>query len=118
MESDRRILEEARINLLKVLDNVSAGLRDECEAKRKKLDLLLQWVVEGKANGKVEDIRKGTATIKKYEKRLAALMVLYGEICLEGYSDITAMRKHFQNEMGEIWTPISEPSTEKESDGN
>lgn len=117
-ELNRRILEETRINLLKIIDNVSSSLRGECEAKRKRLDLLLQWVVEGKASGRTEDIKKGTATIGKYEKRLAALMVLYGEICFEEYSDITSMRKHFQDGMGEIWAPISDPSTEEKSDGN
>lgn len=117
-DSDRKILEETRINLLKIIDNVSSGLRDECETKRKKFDLLLQWAVDGKANGRTEDIKKGAETIRGYEGRLASLMLLYGEVCFKDFSDIVSMRKHFQDGMQGIWSPVSDPSTEDHSDEN
>ncbi|WP_420170419.1 hypothetical protein ACN99C_17915 [Pseudomonas alloputida] len=102
-ESERRVLEEYRISLLRALDNCAAGVRSEYQDKRQRVDTLFQWSITGVANTSKESLQAGLDNLKRYEKRLALMMLLYGEICCEDFDDVASMKKYYDDKLSEIW---------------
>lgn len=109
-EQERRLVEEARLNLLKILENYSAGLQKECDTRRQGINILLQWSMEGR-NVDPEKIEKVRSKISQYEKQLAAFSVLYDSLCFGDYADVSAIKSHYKSEMERICSdPISSPA--------
>lgn len=102
-EADRRIVEETRLNVLKTLDNYSMALHREYENKRKGLDQLLQWAMDGKASPTRDQIDSVRSKISAYEKRLAALTMLYSDLCFNEFTDVSSIKTHYQSEMERLW---------------
>lgn len=102
-EADRRVVEETRLNVLKTLDNYSIALHREYESKRKGLDQLLQWAMDGKAAPTREQIDRVRSKISAYEVRLAELTMLYSDLCFKEFTDVSSIKTHFQSEMKRAW---------------
>ncbi|MDM9555580.1 hypothetical protein QU926_18320 [Pseudomonas asiatica] len=111
-DADRRVLEESRLNLLRTIDNYTAALNIECDTKRRSLETLMNWVMDGKGSPTKDEINKCREKIRQYEKRLAAVMLLYGDLCFEDFNDVSSMKEFYKKEMEKIWSdpqPSPEP---------
>lgn len=102
-EADRRVIEETRLNILRTLEHSVRALNQELEIKRRKLDMLLQWVMDGKSGPTPEEVEKLQGGIRKQERRIAAMSMLYDTLCFEDYECVGSIKAAYKSGMEVIW---------------
>lgn len=101
--SERKIVEETRLNVLKTLEFTTRSLSDELDVKRKGAEQMMMWGVEGKIIVTLEKIEKVNLKIKAYERRLAEMMNLHISLCFDDYEDAKSIKDYYQSEMTRIF---------------
>ncbi|WP_169857673.1 hypothetical protein [Pseudomonas mandelii] len=114
-ESDRRVVEETRLNVLKTLENYSSALQAEYEIKRRGFETLLKSGMDGKAGPTRDQIDGMHTKLSDYETCLAALTMLYSELCFNDFTDVGSIKDYYQSEMSGIWAKW--PPATKDGDG-
>lgn len=102
-EADRRVVEETRLNILRTLEHSTSALNQELTTKRRGLETLFQWVVDGKGRATPEEVEGIQAKIKTYEKNIASMITLYDSICFEDYESVDAIKAQYKAGMQKIW---------------
>lgn len=114
-ESARRLIEESRVSALRALDKYIHGIRAEYEQKKSQLNSMHQWVLDGKANPSADDMKRMTVKLKEYEKKLALMTILYGDLCFGDFENVEELRGKFQAGVAEIWHPSAKQSDAPEA---
>ncbi|UXZ44529.1 hypothetical protein [Pseudomonas soli] len=109
-EAARRLIEESRISALQALNGYMDGVRSEYERKRSQFDVLYQWMIDGKAATSKEDVAAITEKLKLYEKKLALMMILYGDVCFGEFPTVENLKKTVNDGLADIWDPGEGPS--------
>jgi hypothetical protein len=102
-DADRRLVEESRLNVLKTLDNYSSALHKEFETKQRGYETLLDWAMKGHAGPAKEQITMLRGKLDDYETRLAALTMLYNDLCFDDFTDVASLKASYQKGMERIW---------------
>ena len=102
-DADRRLVEESRLNILKILDNYSTALHKEYEDKRRGYDALLDWAMTGHAAPSREQINLVRGKLDDYAKRLAALTLLYSDLCFDDFTDVASLKAAYQEGIENVW---------------
>lgn len=105
VDAARRLIEETRINALQALDRYMDGLRSEYDHKKNNVNSIYGLALEGKASVQADDLVRMMNKLKEYEKMLAAMTILYGDICFGEFKGADELRKAFQKGVTEIWHP-------------
>jgi multisubunit Na+/H+ antiporter MnhF subunit len=103
-EAAVRVFEEGRHNLLKMVDRYVQGTSKERETKSQKLDLLSQWIVEGKARGREGDVKSIVAHLRGVDDQIVKLLVLYEEIFFDEFESLDKMKDHFHEAIESIFS--------------
>lgn len=101
-EADRRLIEENRLNVLRTLENLTEGLQREYETKQRGFETVAQWMIDGKSVLDREKMTKLRGRLSNYESHLAALNILYSELCFNDFKDVASIKSHYQSEMERI----------------
>lgn len=104
-EASRRLIEESRISALQAIDRYMDGVRSEYDRKQSKFDTLYQWIVDGKTVRSKEEITAITEKLKIYEKKLALMMILYGDVCFGDFPTVEDLKKTVNDGLADIWQP-------------
>lgn len=111
-EASARIFEDGRNKLLTMIDRYIAGLTREIEQKRQRFDLLAQWVVDGKAPGRQDDLMKADIKIKELDQQEVELLILYDRIIFGEFESLSDMRGHFKKIIRGIFAGEEERSSD------
>ena len=102
-EADDRTFENGRHKLLTLVDRYASALTKEVENKTKRLDMLAQWIIDGKAPGRQDDVTKINEKLKMTEKQISQLHVLYADIIFDHFVSLDQMKDHFHTRMASIF---------------
>lgn len=114
-EAARRLVEESRNSALLALERYMHSCRAEYEQKKNQLNITYQWVLDGKATISSEEMKLITDKLKPYEEKLASMTLFYGDICFGEFKNVDDLKKTFQKELGEIWSPSPKKTETKET---
>lgn len=103
VEADRRVLEEFRLSLIRLVEKYTKDIVAECDVKRQRSDMLMQWHVDGKANVTRERFEKVKNAIARYNKQIIGLYGLYDALHFAEFSDISSMKEYYTSEMDKIF---------------
>ncbi|PYC06331.1 hypothetical protein DMX04_00395 [Pseudomonas koreensis] len=109
-DADRRLIEESRLNVLRILDNFSVALHKEYETKQRGYEMLLDWVMKGHSGPSKEQITNVRGKLDEYETRLAEITTLYSELCFDDFADVASLKAYYQAGIEKIWRDLSEQS--------
>ncbi|AUO22491.1 hypothetical protein [Pseudomonas sp. NC02] len=102
-DADRRVVEETRLNILKILDNFHSALNAEYETKRRGYEQYYQWIMDKKTTPKIDEVEGMRNKLRDYEKRLASLTMLYSDLCLEEFRDVATIKARYESGLQKIW---------------
>lgn len=111
LEGARRVIEECRMNTLQVLDTYMRELRSEYESKKSNLHAVHAMCIDGKSNKSAKELALMAKKLDEYERKLASMTILYGEICFGEFDSALSLRKSFHNGITGIWHPTKKESS-------
>lgn len=111
-QASAQVFEDGRNKLLTMLDRYIEGLTRELEQKRQRFDLLAQWMMDGKAPGRQDDLMKADQKLKQLDQQEVGLVLLYDEIIFGEFESLEDMKNHFRRELRNIF------AEEKEGDAD
>lgn len=112
VEASARIFEDGRNKLLTMIDRYIEGLTREIQQKRQRFDMLAQWVIDGKAPGRQDDIMKIDKKLKELDQQEVELVILYNEILLDEFESLSDMKHHFQKAVRNIFVVKQEGASD------
>lgn len=98
-ESKVQTFERTRDHLLSMADRHLAHYVDRLDSTTRRLDLLCQWALDGKANGRQEDIKKITDITDRLKNIVAGFHGLMAGLSLGDFQNPEAMKAYYSEQI-------------------